>query len=224
VDDFEQVNDHHGHHIGDAYLKVAGERLPATARATDSVGRLGGDEFVVLFEWAGSSDEVLRLAHRVQQALAAPVRIEGIALEVQVSIGIRLAAPGETAERVLRDADAATYAAKAGRKARSTLHDGTTMAHGGRRNPLEVELAAALDADEIDVWLQPVVRLSDGRPTGVEALARWHTRCGDRSAGRVRAARVVERADQPAWTGRRFTRRAGRPATGVSSSRTTRCR
>ncbi len=174
LDDFKQVNDRHGHHAGDAVLRTVGERLRAVARASDSVGRLGGDEFVVLCDWAGSLEEVLRLADRVQQALAAPVRLGEVDMELRASIGVRLAVPGETAERVLRDADAAMYAAKAAGKGRAALHDGTTLDHVARRSPLAAALAVALDQDAVDVWFQPVVRLTDGTLTGVEALARWH--------------------------------------------------
>ncbi|HEU0103239.1 MAG TPA: bifunctional diguanylate cyclase/phosphodiesterase [Mycobacteriales bacterium] len=188
LDAFKQVNDRYGHQVGDAYLQVVAVRLREAARAADTVARLGGDEFVVLCDWTGAADDVHQLAVRVQHSLAEPSVVEGHELTLRASIGIRLARPGETAEHVLRDADAAMYAAKARGGGRAVVHDQRMLPAWGHealgheplgheplgpRSGLAVDLLAAIEAAEVGVWFQPVVRLADGAFVGVEALARW---------------------------------------------------
>ena len=113
VDDFKQVNDTHGHAVGDQLLCEVGRRLQAAVRGTDTVSRMGGDEFVVLAEECGP-DALARLADRLLGACNTPLDIDGHALQVGLSIGVaRGAAPVDGLDGLLRAADAAMYRAKA---------------------------------------------------------------------------------------------------------------
>ncbi len=109
VDHFKQVNDTHGHHVGDAILRDLGGVLSQMTRATDGVGRLGGEEFVVVL---GDSDD------RQTEAFAWELRstVESMVfcndLKVTISIGVAESAPGEDGETVLKHADKAMYVAK----------------------------------------------------------------------------------------------------------------
>ncbi len=86
VDEFKAVNDGYGHEIGDRVLIAIAERLTATCRADDTVGRVGGDEFVVLLH--GADDDVATdIAHRVREAVSAPLGIPGGPDSVSVSVG-----------------------------------------------------------------------------------------------------------------------------------------
>ena len=113
VDDFKQVNDTHGHAVGDQLLCEVGNRLQSAVRGTDTVSRMGGDEFVVLAEECGP-DALARLADRLLGACNTPLDIDGHALQVGLSIGIaRGVAPVDGLDGLLRAADAAMYRAKA---------------------------------------------------------------------------------------------------------------
>ena len=113
VDDFKQVNDTHGHAVGDQLLCEVGRRLQAAVRGTDTVSRMGGDEFVVLAEECGP-DALARLADRLLAACDATFQIDGRPLQVGLSIGVaRGMAPGDGLDGLLRAADAAMYRAKA---------------------------------------------------------------------------------------------------------------
>ena len=113
VDDFKQVNDTHGHAVGDQLLCEVGRRLQAAVRGTDTVSRMGGDEFVVLAEECGP-DALARLADRLLAAGDAPIEVDGQTLQVGLSIGIaRGGAPTDGLDGLLRAADAAMYQAKA---------------------------------------------------------------------------------------------------------------
>ncbi|HEY5335294.1 MAG TPA: GGDEF domain-containing protein [Mycobacteriales bacterium] len=112
LDGFKEVNDNHGHHVGDQVLIEVGQRLLALVRSTDTVARLGGDEFVILCEQiAGGQAELDALADRVRAAVAG-LQPGGRGGTVSVSVGTVLAAPGFDTEAMLRAADAAMYAAK----------------------------------------------------------------------------------------------------------------
>ena len=118
VDDFKQVNDTHGHAVGDQLLCEVGRRLQGAVRATDTVARMGGDEFVVLAEECVPG-AVAHLAERLLAACDAPLRIDGKRLQVGLSIGVaRGEAPGDSPDGLLRAADAAMYRAKAEGKQR----------------------------------------------------------------------------------------------------------
>src|SRR3712207_424600 len=115
LDGFKEVNDSLGHHAGDQLLRQVGPRLRPALRTGDQLARLGGDEFAVLLPDAGL-DEAEALAVRLRELILRPVTVEGIRLHVGVSIGVASApVPAATVEELLRCADVAMYAAKAGR-------------------------------------------------------------------------------------------------------------
>lgn len=111
---FKPINDRHGHAVGDQVLATVARRLRAAARDADVVARMGGDEFAILQFRAAHADAALGLARRVLDALAQPMTIESLTLQVGASIGFALSsASGGDAERLLRSADLAMYTAKA---------------------------------------------------------------------------------------------------------------
>ncbi len=114
IDHFKLINDNHGHGAGDRVLIEFARRLRATVRATDTVARLAGDEFVVLFEGLAAPDELAGLGHKIVEAVRPPFLADGTPLAVTTSVGLAVATPGITREALLRQADEALYAAKAG--------------------------------------------------------------------------------------------------------------
>ena len=114
IDHFKLINDNHGHGADDGVLVEFARRLSTTVRATDTVARLAGDEFVVLFEGLAAGDELAGLGHKIVEAMRPPFQVDGTPLAVTTSVGLALATPGITREALLRQADEALYAAKAG--------------------------------------------------------------------------------------------------------------
>ncbi len=112
VDRLKTVNDELGHAAGDALLRATAQRLTSSVRATDLVARMGGDEFVVLLDDVRDEQEAVTVAESIRRAVAGPVPFDGGALETTMSIGVLLAGEGSDVDAVLRDADAALYAAK----------------------------------------------------------------------------------------------------------------
>jgi diguanylate cyclase (GGDEF)-like protein/PAS domain S-box-containing protein len=114
LDGFKDVNDHHGHAVGDAVLRAVAERLTAGVRPADTVARLGGDEFVVLVEGATSAG-MSALVARLREAVQAPLTVRGDTLDVGVSVGMALAAEGSAdPASLVSEADKRMYDAKRG--------------------------------------------------------------------------------------------------------------
>ena len=141
VDDFKTVNDSLGHSVGDELLLDIADRIRSCLRDGDTGARLGGDEFAILLE---DGNDPPAVADRLLDAFRSPFRVQGKELAVSVSIGIaRSTYSRETADELLRNADAAMYAAKARGKGYFELfeHDEHTTAL--RRLDLEGELRRA---------------------------------------------------------------------------------
>ncbi|WP_380278227.1 diguanylate cyclase domain-containing protein [Kitasatospora purpeofusca] len=114
LDGFKSINDRFGHNAGDAVLVEVARRLSSAVRDGDTVARLGGDEFVVLADGIGR-DEAKDLAHRLRNAIIPPMRIDGRAMRVGVSLGIGWAGCGMSIEEVLHTADERMYDEKRAR-------------------------------------------------------------------------------------------------------------
>jgi diguanylate cyclase len=113
LDGFKTINDVHGHEAGDALLKIVAARLSRAVRAEDMVSRLGGDEFACLLEGRPSRMQLDRLAKKLFLAVSSPLQIDKLRLSVRPSIGIATCpSDGDTAEALLKHADAAMYRAK----------------------------------------------------------------------------------------------------------------
>jgi len=111
LDAFKQINDTHGHEVGDQVLLHTSRRIIDGTRATDTVARLGGDEFVVLCE-STTTDEAQAIARRVIESIREPIIVDGRPMVVTASVGIADADVASTAEDLLKGADVAMYRAK----------------------------------------------------------------------------------------------------------------
>jgi diguanylate cyclase (GGDEF)-like protein len=114
LDDFKPVNDAYGHAAGDELLLMTTHRLRSQVRPQDTVARLGGDEFAVCAPRI-TADGLAALAARIGAALGEPVRIHGRQVLVSASVGVHLAAAGESAADALHAADLAMYKVKSAR-------------------------------------------------------------------------------------------------------------
>jgi diguanylate cyclase (GGDEF)-like protein len=125
LNDFKQVNDLYGHHIGDLYLHEAAVRMKGVLRADDMLARLGGDEFAALIPCPHSREEVEEIAQRLERSFNAPYSFDGYALHGSASVGIALyPEDGTTRESLLSAADAAMYVIKQTKKQTSESSSG----------------------------------------------------------------------------------------------------
>ncbi|OYV96586.1 MAG: hypothetical protein B7Z62_07910, partial [Deltaproteobacteria bacterium 37-65-8] len=113
LDGFKIINDTFGHDVGDALLRETAKRIVACVRDSDTVARIGGDEFTVILPNVKTRNNISPVAERIVEAMATPFMLNGKNCNVTVSIGIALyPSNGETAEQLVKIADAAMYLAK----------------------------------------------------------------------------------------------------------------
>ena len=178
LDNFKILNDTRGHDAGDALLREIAERLARCAPDTGTVARMGGDEFVLLVEEIDADEDVAGeraegLAKLVLSAIDRPVPIPGGTHHVTGSVGYTLFEHGVArSDELLKQADMAMYAAKEAGKNAVERFDAPLMRRSERNLRLVADLDAAIEADTLDVVLQPKVDIA-GRVAGAELLLRW---------------------------------------------------
>jgi diguanylate cyclase (GGDEF)-like protein len=175
IDGFKHVNDTFGHAAGDQFLKLVADRLASVVRESDTAARLAGDEFLVLLDGSTLDAGPERVAERLLEVLREPYDLQaqiGRQLLVGASIGLAYG-QGASAEQLLADADVALYSAKTAGKNRFVVFESAMQTAVQDRIAFELDLAEALDADQLFLVYQPMFDLGTERPTGIEALLRW---------------------------------------------------
>jgi diguanylate cyclase (GGDEF)-like protein len=175
LDRFKEVNDLHGHHVGDLLLGEAAARMREVIGPRGFVARFGGDEFVILLE-AAERARVARIGAALVRAVSAPYEIEGKSVRIGASVGAAIF-PGDAqdhdAASLLKAADMALYDAKAsGRGAVKFFVEDMALAVR-RRRKLGADLRDALARGQLSLAYQPIIDIAGGRMLAVEALLRW---------------------------------------------------
>jgi diguanylate cyclase (GGDEF)-like protein len=185
LDRFKEINDHHGHSVGDEVLRTMADRLRVALPADAILGRLGGDEFAVLLLGAVAAD-ASALAATVMGVCTDPVDTSAGELSVGASIGVATtAAGGDPSIDLMRRADTAMYVAKRNGGGIASFDEDADRDARRERDLLD-ELrwlfgpeASDTDREQILVHFQPQLSTHTGDVVGVEALVRWrHPRHG----------------------------------------------
>jgi diguanylate cyclase (GGDEF)-like protein len=174
LDHFKEVNDTHGHPVGDALLKSVAKRVRKMLRGRDLVARLGGDEFAILQAGVTRESQATRLAKRLMRALAEPHRVLGHQVTTGASVGIVLAPrDGRDPEELMKHADLALYGAKTSGRCAYVAYRPEHDHSAGNRNQLKRDLSQACARRQLDLHYQPIVDLNKKSVTSFEALMRW---------------------------------------------------
>lgn len=174
LDHFKKINDSYGHHYGDAFLRQVAERLRRCVKAIDTVSRQGGDEFIILLNELAHPEDAAAAARNICEQLDQPFEVDGVRLNVSVSVGIAVyPRDGKAAELLLRNADLAMYHAKS--KGRNQFQFFSEELNIATHRKLETEsaLREALVRNEFRVYYQPQLNLQTGYVEACEALIRW---------------------------------------------------
>ncbi len=173
LDHFKEVNDALGHHFGDKLLEAIGPRIAQSLRDGDLMARLGGDEFGVLLANLPDDETAAAVAEQVVEGLRRPIRVEELDLDISGSVGVALyPTHAEDPDLLLRHADVAMYAAKESGIG-FEVYDEIIDRYKPELLTLVTQVRRAIEEHEFRMYLQPKVRLSDGRVAGAEALIRW---------------------------------------------------
>ncbi|MDQ1711069.1 MAG: hypothetical protein QOE45_519 [Frankiaceae bacterium] len=179
LDGFKQVNDVHGHGVGDELLVAVAERLSALLRPGDTLARVSGDEFVILCEDLQAASDIDDLANRIDNAFTTPFAVADkdaapVEISITASVGMAFSGHAEDITRhLVRDADIAMYQAKRKGGAAHQVIDLHEARRAADLDEMYRDLRTAFCQDELTVAYQPIVSVADGLVTGVEALLRW---------------------------------------------------
>jgi diguanylate cyclase len=175
IDSFAQINQALGAREADKVLEAVAHRLGGAVRRSDVFGRLRGDVFTLLAPGVTDEAEILTLAGRLREALAArPIQIGGEALWVGATVGIAAGRSDDSGPDLIAQAAHAMREAKQ-RRDRIWVSDASGNARASSQLRLRDGLRRALDAGEIYAAFQPVVALDGGQVRAFEALARWNS-------------------------------------------------
>jgi diguanylate cyclase (GGDEF)-like protein/PAS domain S-box-containing protein len=176
LDGFKEVNDTHGHDMGDRLLVLLAGAMASVLRAEDTLARMGGDEFVMVLPGLESLESVVPVLQRLLTAIATPVTVSDIELVVSASIGVALYPLAEEvdADQLIRQADQAMYQAKLLGKNRYQFFDQARDQSLRNKNSQIARLEEALRDEEFELYYQPQVNLTSQQLVGFEALIRWN--------------------------------------------------
>ncbi len=175
LDGFKEINDTHGHEVGDILLQEVAKRLQNCTRQSDTSARWGGDEFIILLDQLTHASDASEVAIKIKNALAETLIINDIEVVVTPSIGISLfPIDGNTVEMLLSRADAAMYNVKMNDKNDFCFYSANLEFEAKEKLILEKELRQALKDNEFEIFYQPQFDILTNHLVGVEALIRWH--------------------------------------------------
>jgi diguanylate cyclase (GGDEF)-like protein/PAS domain S-box-containing protein len=170
---FKDINDIHGHLLGDIALREVARRFKEVTCAGDLLARIGGDEFVLLHKIT-SETSVARVAQRLSDSLQDPILIKGHEHYIGVSIGSSTCPEdGHSTEQLLQHADIAMYHAKASKSIYSAYKHEVGV-KSRREFEISHKLERAVAKSELYLLYQPKVDVKTGHLVGAEALLRWN--------------------------------------------------
>ena len=173
IDQFQAVNDHHGHAIGDKILQNMARRLGKFVGPEDTLARTGGDEFSFLLT-GKQAENAREIAAEATEHLRMAYAMKDLQVFLKFSVGVaHWDGEDQDVEKLIREANLALHAAKeAGQDRIVCFQKGMDTAAEERRK-LELELVNSLENGQMQVYYQPVVELSSNSKIGYEALVRW---------------------------------------------------
>jgi diguanylate cyclase (GGDEF)-like protein/PAS domain S-box-containing protein len=174
LDGFKEINDAHGHHVGDELLITVSQRMKSSLGKNDTLARVGGDEFIAVIVNLDNRSDKKPALERLLKAASDPVLVDDSIMHISTSIGVTLyPQDGSDAEQLIRHADQAMYVAKQAGKNRYHVFD--TVLNNEVKAQLEVlaDIDTALEQSEFVLHYQPKVNMRTSKVMGVEALIRW---------------------------------------------------
>lgn len=175
IDQFKNVNDTLGHHVGDELLKSVAARLDSCVARPGFVARLGGDEFAIVLADVKSAEDVRNMIATIYELLRSSFDCLGHQLTSDASIGVAMAPnDGRDLDQLVKNADLAMYAAKTGGRRTYRFFEADMEIRAHRRRELEGDLSRALLEGDLEVYYQPILDVRGRTIAACEALVRWN--------------------------------------------------
>jgi len=174
LDQFKQINDSLGHHVGDEVLVEAASRLSSVIREEDTLSRLGGDEFTIILKALKNMQSIAAVAKKIIDVMKEPIEINNQNLYVTASIGVSVyPQDATTAPNLIKYADVAMYKAKDAGRDNFQFYSADMTQQAFERVVLESSLRLAIKEKEFVVYYQPQFDTTSDKIIGMEALVRW---------------------------------------------------
>lgn len=172
---FSEINDMHGHAVGDAILQAVGVRLPYLLKTGAQVARFGADDFAILVPDLDDVELARRQADALLGSFSTPIDVADLSFELTASVGYLLTSvAGAEAAELIACADFARHRARSAGRQTSCLYTHAMRSETQVLRDTCDELRRALRLGELELYFQPQVSLSGGQVTGLEALIRWN--------------------------------------------------
>lgn len=193
IDRFKQVNDSLGISVGDSIIIAITRRLSRLIKPQDSLARLNGDQFGLLLLSEDNPERIAAFADNMRRAIRSPITFGEQEVFLTTSIGIAMyQGAGQQNDEMLNDAALAMLQAK--RSGGDRIEAFRPIFRNLKNDPLslEADLRRAIEKEEISVYYQPIIRLSDKSIAGFEALLRWK----NAKRGNIPATEFIPVAEQ----------------------------
>jgi diguanylate cyclase (GGDEF)-like protein/PAS domain S-box-containing protein len=193
IDGFKSINDNYSHRTGDLLLKEFAHRLSHIMRTSDIVGRLSGDEFLLILENIHSIEELLGTIRKIKTLFQTPFLINGVDIDITVSMGIALfPSDGENADQLIHAADQAMYSVKSRGKNGFTFYSKEFSIISNEYFRIYHTLKKAILENNFSILYQPQFSLQDGSLKGIEALLR----CNEPKLSDIPISRLITIAEE----------------------------
>jgi len=180
LDHFKEINDTHGHTIGDALLVTIAQILTQSISKQDFVARLGGDEFIIILKDIHNKQDIVDVIKSITLRVAKPHFIHYRTFYTTFSIGVTLyPQDAKSGDALLRNADIAMYHAKHISRNTYQFYTADLGEKVIERSRIESKLRSAIESEEFKLYYQPQVNSQNGEIVGVEVLARWTPHKGE---------------------------------------------
>ncbi|MCF2153498.1 EAL domain-containing protein [Photobacterium carnosum] len=174
IDNFKNINDSLGHHIGDKVLQEIAQRLQQLLPENAIIGHLSGDEFAVVLTHPEHENSGDIIAEQIITLINKPFDLHYFSKHLTCSIGmVKSPGNGHDARIMIQNADTAMYEAKNRGRNRLVVFSDAMSKEARMRLWLEMELQKALQNNSLEVWYQPKVNAKNFEIDGAEALVRW---------------------------------------------------
>jgi len=175
LDRIRYINESLGHFVVDKVLIETAERLRLAVPDEQLIAHLGADEFLIILDTSSGNDSTREFAEDLLERCRTPFYIEQHEVNISASVGLsQYPADGNDSNTLMRRAEAAMFAAKADSGNRFCFYDESMSHQADRRLDLESHLRHAIARNELELYYQPMINLTNHQLVGVEVLLRWH--------------------------------------------------
>jgi diguanylate cyclase (GGDEF)-like protein len=173
LDGFKLINDTLGREQGNKLIREVSERINSCIEITDLLARLGSDEFTAVIQHYDAHSRAADIANQIIKTIEKPFLVQNESVYITASVGIAVAKPGVSADRLIQQADVAMYKAKKNKGNAVQYHSHELTAHNRAKLLVGSHLHCALEREEFKVFYQPQLEIATNRIYGSEALLRW---------------------------------------------------